>query len=111
MNMLKFIIYETNKIINVELSPEFDADIIPAPQHLQIVKKLEEKGIKTNQLISYGWANIFDGKIFGITNEYFHSTHDNLDYTIGKKVSMEYYTKQYNDDFLKLGEFLSKEMQ
>lgn len=112
MNMIKFISYEINKLINVELSAEFDADIIPAPQqHKQIAQKLQNKGISSDQLISYGWANIYNGKIFGITNEYFKTNHEPLDYVIGKKVSMDYYTKQCNDDFSKLGEFLSKEMQ
>lgn len=111
MQMIKFIAYEINKLINVELSDEFDADIIPAPQqHKQICEKLQTKGVTSDQLISYGWANIYNGKIFAITNEYFQSTHEPLDYVIGKKVSMDYYTKQYNDDFSKLGEFLSKEM-
>jgi hypothetical protein len=110
--MIKFISYEINKIINIELSAEFDADIIPAPQqHKKICENLKTKGITSNQLISYGWANIYNGKIFAIKNEYFKSNHDNLDYIISKKVSMDYYTKQYNDDFSKLGEFLSKEMQ
>ena len=112
MYMIKFISYEINKRINVELSAEFDADIIPAPQqHAKIVIDLKDKGIKSEQLISYGWANIYNGKIFEINNKYFKSTHDNLDYIIGKKVSMDYYTKQYNDDFSKLCEFLSKEMR
>lgn len=112
MQMIKFIAYEINKIINVELSKEFDADIIPAPQqHKQICEKLRNKGITSGQLISYGWANTFNGKIFAIKNEYFKGNHENLDYLISKKVSMDYYTKQYNDDFSKLGEFLSKEMQ
>lgn len=112
MNMIKFIAYEVNRIINVELSAEFDADIIPSlQQHKQICEKLRDKGITSGQLISYGWANIFNRKIFAITNDYFKSNHENLDYVIGKKVSMDYYTKQYNDDFSKLGEFLSKEME
>ena len=111
MNMIKFIAYEINKIINVELSTEFDADIIPAPQqHKQICENLKTKGVTSDQLISYGWANIYNGKIFAINNEYLKSTHDNLDYVIGKKVSMDYYIKHYNDDFFKIGEFLSKEM-
>lgn len=112
MYMIKFIAYEINKLINVEISAEFDADIIPAPQqHKQICEKLQTKGISSEQLLSYGWANIYNGKILEINNEYFKSTHDNLDYIIGKKVSMDYYTKQYNDDFSKLCEFLSKEMR
>lgn len=95
MQMIKFISYTQCGIVNVKLSHEYNADIIPAPQrHSQIIEKLKKQGCRDSDLLSYGCCLIVGDMIKVVCNDYFHSYTQKCDDKINNKIYLEWALKK-----------------
>ncbi len=89
--MSKFVSYIQCGIVNVKLSQEFDADVIPCHiKHAQLIEWLAQQGTQDKDLLSYGMCLIAGDKIKVVYNDYFYSNAEKKDAIINNKILIEW---------------------
>ena len=72
LKLLKFVSYFENGILNIDFSKPFNDKDGKIPQHAEIIKGLQAKGIRSGDLVSAGSAIYMpDGGLRVIDNRYF----------------------------------------
>lgn len=101
MQYIKFVSYKKNGIVNVKLSPEYNADNIPAPQrHSIIIEKIMSEGCQSKDLISYGICEVKGNRLEVLHNDYFYSYSQKCDDKIKNEINIEWSLHKLEEDMV-----------
>lgn len=103
MQYIKFVSYKKNGNINVKLSHEYNADIIPSPQrHSMIIEKIMAKGYSSKDLISYGVCEIQGNRLEVLSNDYFYTYTPKCDDKIKNEINLKWSLHKIQLDMVQL---------